>query len=485
MKLISFEIQHIQAFKSKKISFIDKINIFFSERNSTGKTTLMRAILFTMGFQIPNTELIDFNDYNFTLKLNRQNNNFEICRSQNILKIDDKEYDLPSDAKTVHSIIFGTNNDEILANILGTIYFDQEKGWTLLNRGKIIGDNRFNVESFFRGLKGDESNDSYRMVAKIRALDKKIAQYKMMLDVSEYQASLKRKIDKSLDFNTFNQEIEETILSKKMKLQEVEEEIESITSLIKKNKCFVDYLSDKKIYVKNPNNGFPIRVTKDTLLDYNDIENINNARRSFLVAERNKIKKEIFDKEQLIKKEINYFNIDDIDEELTEQFSSMQKLDPIQVKSVLERFKKEKREINNKLISRTKNQNEWIVKAYKIIEKYSIELKLDNEYKIDIFTNDLKAKSGAILHKMVFIYKLVYISLLSDKLGYPLPIFCDSPNGREVEPEIINEMLLILKRDFCNHQIIFASIHKYSNIFADSNIVQTNKTLFNKPTIFD
>ena len=90
-----------------------------------------------------------------------------------------------------------------------------------------------------------------------------------------------------------------------------------------------------------------------------------------------------------------------------------------------------------------------------------------------------------ILHKMIFIYKLAYISLLSEKLGYPLPIFCDSPNGREVEQETIDEMLRIMKRDFKNHQIIFASIFNYQNIFDSSNIISIDKTLFNKQTMFD
>lgn len=485
MQLISFEIKHIQAFKSKIINLDNNVNIFFSEKNSTGKTTLMRAILFTLGFQIPNTELVNFNDYEFLIKLHSQNADIEVYRLKNLLKINGNEYDLPSDTQIVHSLIFGTNNSEILANILGTIYFDQEKGWTLLNRGTIIGENRFNIESFFRGLKDDESDDSYRIVAKIKAIDKKITQYKMMLDITEYQASLKQNVDKSLDFKTVNQEIEESILSNKMKLQTIEEEIESITNLIKKNKNFADYISSKKIYIKNPINNSPIRVTKDILLNYDDLENINIARKSFLVAERNKLKKEIFDKEQLRQKETNYFNINDIDKELTEKFSSMQSLDPVQVKAILDRFQKEKKELKSNLISRTKNQNDWISKAYTIIEKYFSELKLNDEYKVDVFTSNLKAKSGAILHKMIFIYKITYIKLLSEKLGYPLPIFCDSPNGREIEQETINEMLQILKRDFNNHQIIIATIFNYQEIFNNSNIISIDKTLFNKQTIFD
>ena len=86
---------------------------------------------------------------------------------------------------------------------------------------------------------------------------------------------------------------------------------------------------------------------------------------------------------------------------------------------------------------------------------------------------------------MVFIYKLAYIKLLSQKLGYPVPIFCDSPSGREVKTETITEMLRILKRDFSEHQIFIASIHKYEDLFGEALVFETDRTLFDKPTLFD
>ena len=40
----------------------------------------------------------------------------------------------------------------MLNNLLGTFYVDQEKGWTILNRGVVIGSNHFNIEELIRGL---------------------------------------------------------------------------------------------------------------------------------------------------------------------------------------------------------------------------------------------------------------------------------------------------------------------------------------------
>lgn len=90
-----------------------------------------------------------------------------------------------------------------------------------------------------------------------------------------------------------------------------------------------------------------------------------------------------------------------------------------------------------------------------------------------------------LVKRIVFIYKLAYISLLSEVLQYPIPIFCDSPSGREVEKSTIDGMLNILKRDYSHHQLVLASIYKYSEIFPKAKIIETNGTLFNKQTLFD
>ena len=86
---------------------------------------------------------------------------------------------------------------------------------------------------------------------------------------------------------------------------------------------------------------------------------------------------------------------------------------------------------------------------------------------------------------MVFAYRLAFIKLLSNKIGYALPVFCDSPSGREVEKETIDIMLRILQRDFSDHQLIVASIFKYENALPNAKIIEIDGTLFNQQTVFD
>ena len=57
-----------------------------------------------------------------------------------------------------------------------------------------------------------------------------------------------------------------------------------------------------------------------------------------------------------------------------------------------------------------------------------------------------------------------------------LPIILDSPSGREVRPETVNNLLNILPRDFSQHQIIIASIYDFG--FEDANIIEFKEQLF-------
>lgn len=486
MKIVNFSLQHKSAFTPKKVDLNSPVVVFYSVGNSTGKTTLMRSILYALGFSIPNTELIRFEDFEFTLELTNNNKVYNLQRKINLLTINEQEFDLPVDQMAAHTFLFGVGNAETLNNLLGVIYFDQEKGWTLLNRGTIIGLNRFSVEGFFRGLKEDESNESYQILEKIKALNKKIAEYNLMLNVAEYQAAISQDIGKKLDFQTYDQSLESVLIEKKQELNDIEEELVNLNDIIKKNKQFSDYLEIKKIYVINPYDAeSPIRVSKSNLFSYNDVEEANFARKSMLIAKRNGIKREIAAIEAAQEKQLTLSNLPTADEEMMRRLAGVKGIGAVEVKSILSKLKKEKNDLSDILKERTKTNNIWITEAYKIIADYAKELDIPFSYKIDIFTSNLKAKSGAILHKMVFIYKLAYIKLLSQKLGYPIPIFCDSPSGREVKSETINEMLNLIKRDFSNHQVFIASIYKYENVFEHANILELDGSLFNEPNLFD
>lgn len=88
---------------------------------------------------------------------------------------------------------------------------------------------------------------------------------------------------------------------------------------------------------------------------------------------------------------------------------------------------------------------------YTNMVKYAEELGVGNSETISqayLFTSNLKELSGAMLHKMVFAFRLAYIIEIEKYLGIKLPIILDSPSGKEVDPSNVERMINILKETF-------------------------------------
>lgn len=485
MRILEFKLQHKLSNTVRNVISQDSgVHIIYSADNSTGKTTLMRAIFYSLGFNIPDTELVKFSDFEFCIKVIVKESVFNVVRKNNLITVNGVEFDLPTDELAVRSLLFDVTNYDLLNNFLGTMYFDQEKGWTLLNRGTIIGGNRFTVENFFRGLKDTVNDESYKLEAELRAINKKIAQYNLMYNVAEYQAEVNQNINQSLTYNTFDEEVENELIQIRQQLNIIENDLKIINDIIKKNKNFVDFIEQKKIFVKMQDDSI-VQVTRHNLYNYDSVFDSNDARKSMLVAERNLLKHRIAELESAREKQLTLETLPSVEEQLVQQLSKIKTIGTVEVKSILDRLKKEKERLSKLLLEHTKNNNLWIAEVYETAQRYATELKIPNKVKIDIFTHNLKSKSGAILHKLVFIFKMAFIKALSKKIGYPIPIFCDSPNGREVEHSTIRKILAIIKRDFSDHQLFIASIFDYKEIFPNANIIQLNGKLFDQDNLFN
>ena len=170
----------------------DSKNLIYSKANSKGKTTLLRFILYALGYQIPATEGIgEFDKMSFEINVERQNSIIIYRKAENVNVIIDgsitQKYVLPFQENELFTLIFGIDNITILNNLLAVFYIDQEKGWTLLNRGKIIGNNRFNIEEFIAGISGiDISN----LLDEKRVLNNELKKYRYFKNVLDINSEI-------------------------------------------------------------------------------------------------------------------------------------------------------------------------------------------------------------------------------------------------------------------------------------------------------
>lgn len=483
MRVVSLQINSIQQTflgdNQKIFTFSPGVNVVFSQKNSVGKTTLLRLLMYSLGYPIPNTRGIRFSDYEIILTVLGTNNcEFVLTRNRDYIEIThdgtEKGYSLPTEQSEIHALIFGIDNLEVVNNLLGAFYVDQEKGWTLLNRGKAIGNIHFSLESLLRGL-SDKSNDE--LSQRLAVVKRELRKYRHMLDVAKYKAEI-NKLGETIYSDSPADEIDTALEVLYCERKPLEEELHRIRSVARKNSSFEKYIASFRLRVKTPD-GNEIPVNKDTLVGYAETTHLLVAKQKLICEQLAAIDWKI---QQLKTKQGRESMLFDVKSNLEQFDSEISKIevDALATQRIIAKLEKERKDLEAQVITSVKQNNPLVAELHGLISQYAARLGLDEKYVSAqndyIFTNDLKSLSGAIFHKVVFAFKISYVALIRNHTGVGLPIILDSPSGREVSEENVNEMIAILSENYSEHQIIIASI--YNNYdFREKNIIEIQERL--------
>ncbi|MDR2941061.1 MAG: hypothetical protein LBV17_00520 [Treponema sp.] len=476
MRFVSLTINH--GMFRDKYDFSEGINIVYSKKNSVGKTTLLRFLMYSLGYQIPSIRGINFDKCECDLEIiDEKNNKCHIQREHSIVVLFQKKetlhYSLPDDLHELHLRIFGIANTEILDNLLGAYYIDQEKGWTLLNRGKVIGKIPFNIEMLIRGLSDRSCTDLELELSKIK---RELQKYKYMFDVAQYQADINA-YNENIAFDTPSEEVEKKIDVLYSERKPIFDEFERIKNVIRKNTSFVKYISDFNLVVQK--NGIEIPVNQNTLVGFQENAEYLVTKRRLVANQLAEIDKKIDKLKESQENSNALLSVQTRIQQFDADVSKM-KIDAITTERIIKQLTNEKIKLEDIIKKKSWQNNPIIFELYQLISAYTTELGIDSRYVRPqaefIFTDDLKSLSGAIFHKIVFSFKISYIKLIFNHTGVKLPIVMDSPSGREVDKINITDMMNILERDFREHQIILASIKRYN--FSEKNYIELKDTLF-------
>lgn len=446
------------------IEFDELNNLIYSTENSQGKTTLLRLLIYSLGYKIPDTKSIKFAKCFVETKITINGNSFVLYRQGDYIEVVDEngvkiEFILQDEQDELHKLIFGIDNIDILHNLLGCFYVDQEKGWTLLNRGTVIGSNRFNVEELLRGLVDRDCNDLKREIKKI---EQELVKYKKMLDVSEYRQQLFEE-QGSMVYESYDETTQRELDNLYIQKGIYEKELRNIKSAYGKNQSFRKYIEKMKLYVVGKDST-EIPVNAKTIKNFGEINELLKARQRIVAAEISSIDRKIKSLDTIVEQQqLTLMTGNQIIEEFDKKIRTFD-IDYKTINDLIKGLENRKRILNQQLSKNTKQNNDKLISMYKNIEKYAKELSLEKYINLRtdfIFTHNLKELSGAILHKIVFAFKLGFIIEVEKYLGYKLPIILDSPSGKEVDPSNVEKMFEILHRDFKDNQIIVASIHDY------------------------
>jgi len=483
MKIIKLVLQRQGELKKQNVEFAPYFNYIYSPKNVTGKSTFMRLLLYTLGFSIPNTRKVKFEDFIIEMEIEINGNFIQIKRKDKKIWINNLEFLLPSEIKIVHGTIFQDESIDLIGNLLGAIYIDQDRGWTLLNRGTVIGRIKFFVEEFLHGMKGKDADIETKMA--LRKINDELGKYKQMRTLALYKEQIMEATGESnfnrgeISFDTHTEKLQKDRRELLYVKSKIDKEINFLEKTIAEDKRFIERLEYYNIFVRTES-GESIPVTRKTIEHYTDNTELNKIEiRRAQIALR-KINEDI----AIINREINNQSLFLEGETAIEHFDkkiSDIPIDKESVERIIANLAKEQRKYQNILKESAQINNNWVNKLNKYIKNYANELQIDEYLKDDedVFIHDLRGVSGAIYHKMVFIFRISYARVLSEKLGYKVPIFIDSPNGREVEKQSVDFMLELLERDFVGHQIFIATIFNIMKEDDENKVILMDGKFFN------
>lgn len=468
MIIRSLELQYGLLEKSND-SFSEKRNLLFSDRNSRGKSTFLRLLFYSLGYPIPNMKGMDFSHINTTVVVENKGNVFTITRKGLVLDVslngnDIITYSLPSQHESFLSYIFGYEKIKVLKNILGIIYIDQDKGWSLLNRGTVIGKIKFGIEELLAGL---NNKDVSQLLEKRKSLNISKSRYEAVLNM---QAMQKQIYDNNNEI--FTSDEEKTLLNElsfeKLKSSNLRKSLKEINSLIQEEEGFFNYINSMRLFVKYGNERIP--VNGDTLDNSFSIRESLKARKSIVVADIERQEKKIKSIELKLadyrsKTEDVLFEIPDVEKHVAKRIAQTNfNVDQQTLNDLLDSLKEKIKEVSDSLKQQVKNENVFIKKIYENVVKYARKLHIDESivYKQDyIFTSELKLYSGAILQKLVFAFKLAFLKVIEEDLGTKLFMVLDSPRNKELDEENTALIMDLVKTELKDNQVFIASIYDF------------------------
>ncbi len=476
-----------EGFFERTIVFSEGVNLIHSDKNSCGKTTLLRFMLYALGYSIPNTRKIKFDRCEVEMVINCETvGEIILIRNSDVaiettIQNEKRTFVLPEQQEDLHKIIFGTDNIDILRNILGAFYVDQEKGWTLLNRGVVIGSIHFNIEELIRGLANCDCSDLIRKEAQ---LSRELTKYKQMFSVAQYRETLDEEAGE-LVTDSFNEETDVIVNQLLMRQKRLKSELRRIDNTLSDNRRFKQFVVDMRLLVQAPD-GSTFPVTENNIVGFNDAIDLLVTKRKMVSTEFADVSSRIerLEKDKNREYEQLEFYKSASQLEIFDKRIARMPMNPVAIKQEISRLEKEIKLIRADISNITRNNNSVVAAISKNVIKYAKELGLGSEETIPaayIFTSNLKELSGAILHKTAFAFRLAYITVIEDVLKIRLPIILDSPSGKEVDQINIKIMMDILKRDFSDHQIVIASIFNYD--FDEVKIIEIKECLIKSDTL--
>lgn len=464
------------------VTFEDK-TLIYSQDNSKGKTSLIRFILYGLGFKIASTQNLPMKDFvveevvdnyeNREIKISRKNSEIDI--------MDDGQHFRykANQQREVFGHIFGPVNSVLCKNILGAFYIDQDVGWSMTNFGSVTKSyNIFDINDFVNSIENIAKVDNIN--ERIKELDNSIRRYESLLTLSEYKQEIS--ISKEIVPDDEREKNNRKKIELLTKLERLKKQLDYYDSALKENDLFIKQLTSMQIFVKHGDNE-PFVLCEKDVNGFTPNQIMIKTKKYNVLLEIEDTKKELESVEKELEKTNELFKVEELSSQIISRIQSYDYITQSKLIDIINKLKEEKKNLKkDKQIQ--KSDNSLVFISNKIIEM-SKELGVFDDY-IKKTGGPISKKenslwSGAILNKIVVCYRCAYLAYITNKLNINLPIIIDSPGANEMTETNVN---LIIRKVFellDNNQIIVSSIYPSlikENLFSKQIIIRDK--LFSK-----
>ena len=487
MKINSIEIIHTNDYPQKYIFSPNANLIASSGKNSMGKTSLVRFIIWGMGFDVALTSNFNPADcetsielyHNDVRKLIRKNGQIEAFFKETSIK-----YSLPDQEALLMRSLLPMFSDQVREQILGFMYFDQDAGYHDWNRNvvtqRLAKDRSYKIS--IDALLAELANFDYSNYLK---------KMKSFENVKEQTKSLNKMIDSIAENLKFSdpknikrsiQQISDQISVKQLQLSQVKSKKNLFISGLQDSENFyklLDKLSikarvDNKVINIDRENVVVDKVQKvrstNFLKYYSNQEDKLTKELESLIAQRQIIKSTDDSNDlELISKENSFVRLQQL-----LSSSGIQSSDSKAVYTdVSAAESRSKAELKNQIKNSDPYSDIWnvIISLGKSVGLSS----LINQHHNGLLDRTIKS-SGATRSLIIMVYRLGILKYLCAKAGLVLPLILDSPASQEMDSENLTSLLGMIKINFSDFQLIVATNQESSFTFS-KNILISNGVL--------
>ncbi len=444
---------HISSGEKEFKDDFKNLTHIWSKTSIQGKTTLIRFLIYGLGYNIPLTTKInkEKNKYKIKIKLSVRDKGFTLIREKNTVHIitDDnpkeEAYPVSKTNFKVLSHILGIDNSSILSNLLGSFYIDQENSW--INRTKARGQT-FNVDKLIFGL---SEVDEFSLVKRDKVVNQ-ITAYNKMIEIRNGQPLekyIKQERTVNEDLIDIQQEIDELIVEKN-RHSNIKK---SAMSIKNQNENVLHYLESMNLTIKIEDKMYKFK--RDYIVGLPESNKFIEER----IADEEIRIKTLEQDIELLKKRLNELlsDRDIVNTLIANDAGPTFNIDIGSTKLNIGILKKEKDSLDYEINQRVKSEG-YVTSMNKQLVKYSEKLGVS-----DILGNnpiqrsDFRDVAGTNRLKLVLAYRLTFLKTVSNYLGVKLPFIMDS-----IDEEIDSENLALVFKTIYDvlegHQIIISTI---------------------------